>query len=83
LLRGYPGDEYIDMVSIDWYGYGEDFNKAIDGPAFVMPDSATLASMPGFDPVAFERFRNRPRHEDMLKAMHEDPHYLFLKDIQN
>ena len=29
-MRGYPGDEYIDMLSIDWYGQGEEFNKAID-----------------------------------------------------
>lgn len=29
-LRGYPGDEYIDMLSIDWYGKGEEFNKNID-----------------------------------------------------
>jgi len=29
-LRGYPGDEYIDMLSIDWYGQGEEFNKLID-----------------------------------------------------
>ena len=29
-LRGYPGDEYIDMVSIDWYGQGQEFNALID-----------------------------------------------------
>ena len=29
-LAGYPGDEYIDMLSIDWYGEGEEFNKNID-----------------------------------------------------
>lgn len=29
-LRGYPGDEYIDMLSIDWYGRGEEFNANID-----------------------------------------------------
>ena len=29
-LSGYPGDEYIDMLSIDWYGQGEEFNKLID-----------------------------------------------------
>jgi mannan endo-1,4-beta-mannosidase len=29
-LKGYPGDEYIDMLSIDWYGQGEEFNKNID-----------------------------------------------------
>lgn len=29
-LRGYPGDEYIDMLSIDWYGKGEEFNRNIE-----------------------------------------------------
>ena len=29
-LAGYPGDEYIDMLSIDWYGEGEEFNKNVD-----------------------------------------------------
>ncbi len=29
-LRGYPGDEYVDMLSIDWYGEGEDFNKNVN-----------------------------------------------------
>jgi len=29
-LDGYPGDEYIDMLSIDWYGQGEEFNKNVD-----------------------------------------------------
>ena len=26
-LAGYPGDEYIDMLSIDWYGEGESLIK--------------------------------------------------------
>lgn len=29
-LRGYPGDEYVDILSIDWYGEGEEFNRDID-----------------------------------------------------
>ena len=29
-LNGYPGDEYIDMLSIDWYGQGEEFNQSVD-----------------------------------------------------
>ena len=28
-LRGYPGDDYCDMISIDWYGQGEEFNRNI------------------------------------------------------
>lgn len=26
-MQGYPGDEYIDMLSIDWYGQGKVFNE--------------------------------------------------------
>ena len=29
-LGGYPGDEYIDMLAIDWYGSGPEFNQAVD-----------------------------------------------------
>jgi len=29
-LKGYPGDEYVDVISIDWYGSGQEFNDAID-----------------------------------------------------
>ena len=29
-LKGYPGDEYIDMLYIDWYGQGEEFNKNVN-----------------------------------------------------
>ncbi|MDR0348277.1 MAG: glycoside hydrolase family 26 protein [Tannerella sp.] len=29
-LAGYPGDEYIDMLSIDWYGQGEEFNRNVE-----------------------------------------------------
>lgn len=29
-LIGYPGDDYIDILSIDWYGEGEDFNRDVD-----------------------------------------------------
>lgn len=29
-LRGYPGDEYIDMLSLDWYGRGQEFNENVD-----------------------------------------------------
>jgi mannan endo-1,4-beta-mannosidase len=29
-LTGYPGDEYIDMLAIDWYGSGPEFNEAVD-----------------------------------------------------
>ena len=29
-LAGYPGDEYIDMLSIDWYGQGAEFNINVE-----------------------------------------------------
>jgi len=29
-MRGYPGDEYVDMLSIDWYGSGTEFNTLVD-----------------------------------------------------
>ena len=29
-LQGYPGDDYIDMLCIDWYGQGEQFNKDVN-----------------------------------------------------
>lgn len=28
-LKGYPGDEYVDMLSLDWYGQGEEFNRNV------------------------------------------------------
>jgi mannan endo-1,4-beta-mannosidase len=29
-LTGYPGDDYADMLAIDWYGSGAEFNQAVD-----------------------------------------------------
>jgi len=29
-MRGYPGDEYVDMLSIDWYGSGGELNTSVD-----------------------------------------------------
>jgi len=29
-MRGYPGDEYIDMLAIDWYGQGPEFNVLVN-----------------------------------------------------
>lgn len=28
-LRGYPGDAYCDLLSIDWYGSGEEFERDV------------------------------------------------------
>jgi mannan endo-1,4-beta-mannosidase len=132
-LRGYPGDEYIDMLSIDWYGQGEEFNRNVDnalafttklaaekkklhalsecGPIsvdlqkilakypssyiltwrhapprggfrFTPPTAEDLAKMPPEAREAYERWSKMPKHEDLLKEMKKNPHYLFLKDIQ-
>ena len=29
-MRGYPGDEFVDIMSIDWYGQGDEFNSSVD-----------------------------------------------------
>jgi mannan endo-1,4-beta-mannosidase len=133
-LKGYPGDEYIDVLSIDWYGEGEEFNKVVDeglafttqlaqeknklhalsecGPisldlqnilkkykssyiltwrnapmrgfpeGFHFPTLEELEKIPGFNREAYEEMLKRPKPEDLLKAMYDDPKYLFLKDIQ-
>jgi mannan endo-1,4-beta-mannosidase len=37
-MQGYPGDEFIDMLSLDWYGAGNEFNKAVDNAlGFISP----------------------------------------------
>ena len=131
-LRGYPGDEYVDMLSIDWYGQGEEFNEAVDkalkftsdlaasrhklhslsecGPisadlqkilakykssyiltwrnapmpaGFRMPSLEELEKIPGFNREAYENMLKQPKHEDLLKIMKKDSHYLFLQDIRN
>ena len=135
-LAGYPGDEYIDMLSIDWYGEGEEFNKNVDnalkftsvlaeekgklhalsecGPisadlqkilakyksSYILtwrhapprggvvrtvaaPTETQLAAMTPEQRANYERMRNRPTHEDLLKIMKDDPKYLFLNDIQS
>ena len=29
-MRGYPGDDFVDMLSLDWYGEGSEFNELVD-----------------------------------------------------
>jgi mannan endo-1,4-beta-mannosidase len=129
-LKGYPGDEYIDMLSLDWYGQGPEFNEAVDkaltfttqlaqekhklyalsecGPLSVdlqkilekyktsyvltwrnapsrrpVPTLEELEKIPGFDRAAYDEFMKQPKPEDLLKAMRENTHYLFLQDIQD
>jgi len=127
-LKGYPGDEYIDMISIDWYGSGPEFNEAIDKAldftgqyakekhklhalSECSPISSDLLQLlKKYDVSFLLTWRNRPLRnlseleklpdftekveqilskmrsynssKEVMKEMFDDPHYLFLKDIQ-
>jgi mannan endo-1,4-beta-mannosidase len=39
-MTGYPGDDYIDMLAIDWYGSGAEFNEAVDRALGFVTDAA-------------------------------------------
>lgn len=133
-LAGYPGDEYIDMLSLDWYGEGETFNRNVDkalafttkqaeqkhklhalsecgpisadlqkiltkykssyvltwrhtpprgGKKFTPLTEAQIALLPAEAREAYLKRLRRPKHEDLLKIMKADKHFLLLKDIQN
>ena len=127
-LRGYPGDDYIDMISIDWYGSGSEFNEAIDKALQFTDQYAKekhkLHALSECGPISLDllqllkkydlsfllTWRNRPLRnlpelektpdfkekveqiltnmrsynttKEVMKEMFDDPHYLFLKDIQ-
>ncbi|MDR1644832.1 MAG: glycoside hydrolase family 26 protein [Tannerellaceae bacterium] len=108
-LTGYPGDEYIDMLAIDWYGSGPEFNVVVDQGLTFVTDAARerhkLAALSecgniGWDMVNILRkhklsyfltwrnrympdpARRRPGNTDLLRSMYNDPHTLFLRDIQ-
>jgi mannan endo-1,4-beta-mannosidase len=123
-LSGYPGDEYIDMLSIDMYDRGPVYFTELDTAlAFVSrtaqarnklcalsecggvdstwfsesllgvlkkyPVSYVLNwrnryapdSIPDSDPTATPTGKNEVYKADFLK-FYNDPHTLFLKDIQ-
>jgi len=40
-MSGYPGDEYIDMLAIDWYGSGQEFNVAVNAALNFVSKTAT------------------------------------------
>ncbi|MDR1500178.1 MAG: glycoside hydrolase family 26 protein [Tannerellaceae bacterium] len=108
-MTGYPGDEYIDMLAIDWYGSGADFNAAVDKALSFVSTEAIKRQKPAalsecgnisWDMVNIMRryklsyfltwrnrytpdpARRRPSNSDLLKSMYNDPHTLFLNDIQ-
>lgn len=105
-LKGYPGDEYIDMISIDWYGQGKEFNKVVDeGLAFttqLAQEKNKLHALSECGPLSLDlqkilkkyktsyvlTWRNAPKSPSvpnfgyLLRAMSDDPQYLFLQDIQ-
>ncbi|MDR0537056.1 MAG: glycoside hydrolase family 26 protein [Tannerellaceae bacterium] len=45
-LTGYPGDEYIDMLAIDWYGSGPEFNIAVDHALNFVSQTASAKRKP-------------------------------------
>lgn len=128
-LNGYPGDEYVDIISIDWYGSGPEFNEAVDkalqftgqyanekhkihalsecGPitsdlleiikkyplSFLLtwrdrplPNLSELENAPDFNEQVEAIITNKYSYlpnKAILKIIFDDPHYLFLKDIQD
>jgi mannan endo-1,4-beta-mannosidase len=108
-LTGYPGDEYIDMLAIDWYGSGPEFNQAVDNALHFVSATAQqkhkLAALSECGNISWDMVnilrkyklsyfltwrnayrpnpaRQRPSNRDLLKSMYNDPHTLFLRDIQ-
>jgi mannan endo-1,4-beta-mannosidase len=47
-----------------------------------MPTLVELEKIPGFNRAAYDEFMKQPKPEELLKAMRENPHYLFLQEIQ-
>ena len=39
-MAGYPGDEYIDMLTFDFYGQGEQFNRNVENALKISTDIA-------------------------------------------
>lgn len=111
-LKGYPGDEYIDMLSLDWYGSGTEFNKTVDTAlGFITKlaqEKGKLAALSecgniskdlldilrkyklsyfltwrnAFQPDPETRHKVSQEYIEEYKAMYNDPHTLFLRDIQ-
>ena len=108
-LTGYPGDEYIDMLAIDWYGSGPEFNVVVDKALRFVSATAMqrnkLSALSecgntSWDMVNIMRRyklsyfltwrhryepnpdRRRVRDYNQLRSMYNDPHTLFLRDIQ-
>lgn len=111
-LQGYPGDGYIDMLAIDWYGSGPEFNAAVDkalgfisalaqekGKLCALSECGNISAdlmniLKKYKLSYFLTWRNayranparrRPAREGYdkeFKSMYDDPHTLFLRDIQ-
>jgi mannan endo-1,4-beta-mannosidase len=111
-MKGYPGDEYIDMLAIDWYGSGPQFNVLVDHALNFISTAAQkrqkLAALSECGNISsdlmnilrkyklsyFLTWRNayrpnpsmrrfvREGYAQEFKAMYDDPHSLFLRDIQ-
>ena len=115
-LRGYPGDEYIDMLSIDWYGSGPEFNVLVNnamnfgsneaqkrGKLFALSECGNISKdmidiLRQYKVSYFLTWRNtmqrpsitntpaaqqrREASNIQLREMYDDPHTLFLRDVQ-
>ena len=55
-LKGYPGDDYIDMLSIDWYGSGDEFyrdvNKALQFTTALATEKHKLHALSECGPIS-------------------------------
>jgi hypothetical protein len=47
-----------------------------------MSNPEAIDTKPGLDPAMVERFKKMPKHKDGVLEMKNNPHYLFLQDIQ-
>lgn len=66
-MQGYPGDEYIDMLSIDWYGQGDEFNKNAESAIRFINDLSTQKHKP------FALSECGPISSDLLKFLAKYP----------
>lgn len=66
-MQGYPGDEYIDMLSVDWYGQGEEFNRNAENAIRFISDFSAQKRKP------FALSECGPISSDLLKFLAKYP----------
>ena len=78
-LQGYPGDAYIDMLSLDWYGSGESFirdvNKALGFTTALAKEKQKLFALSECGPVSAELQKTLAQYESvyLLTWRHAPP----------